>query len=369
LNGAKHGFPSCRGTFDWLWSYHPPVEIPGGLVSDDEILCNESIDTKSPASLSIHTFTLNCAGLGPPPAETLMQLFRFGRKDGEPPAVIVANLQEICPLFYAFIPSGISAAVDTAAKDWANVLDDALGKVSGITRYKQVCVECLVGLLLIIWVREESGISTQPESYSNSIMACGFGGASNKGAVACSFMCRGLRLCVIDVHFAAGIGKADIRSENMAKMIETFKFGSHEKRNLFQHDLIIIAGDFNSRLHAACDQPLVCGNEINVSTISESMEKHMDELRAQRSSKQGAWVLLQEAPITFGPTYKFVPGTSDQDPVSSGAWTDRICWWARPSVVKAEPHKYYSNEEVIFSDHRAVLLDLDVWLDGTVEYD
>merc|ERR1712032_369342 len=86
---------------------------------------------------------------------------------------------------------------------------------------------------------------------------CGAMGAGNKGAVACSLpIMPGCTLCVINLHLAAGQSDAvsDARARDMDCVLQQLRFekpgdkGAH--RNVFEHDLTIFAGDFNSRMRS-----------------------------------------------------------------------------------------------------------------------
>ncbi|KAJ1676518.1 Type II inositol 1,4,5-trisphosphate 5-phosphatase, partial [Spiromyces aspiralis] len=85
---------------------------------------------------------------------------------------------------------------------------------------------------------------------------------------------------------------------------------------------------------------------------------------------------FQEAPISFGPTFKFVVGSSVHDTKRRPAWTDRILWCTKRCAPDVEPwfkftnRRYRSHPELTTSDHKPVsaLFTLDTLVLSEAKY-
>lgn len=398
--GATGGFPCASGAFDWLWSYAPLSYIPRGL--ERPLPMEENVDSSrarnmhypasplngSASELSLYTFSLNCGGQLPPPTSELLPLFSnlaptCGRHAA--PGLIVAALQEICPLHLAFYPSIIAGTTDSeAAEAWGLALDEALAAAASVTpakaaggspAYVRIFTHSLVGLLLVVWVRADMRHLVEEEpGPCGSVARCGAYGAANKGAVAASLNLGGHWICLASVHLAAGEGqaKAAARSRDFEEILWQLGFGhGAAQRNALEHDLVLVAGDFNSRLSSTKESASADGEAAPGSAaallgsatpdeVSRCMDERGDEATVLHRTRRGAWALFKEAPVAFPPTYKFVPGEDSFVQSASFAWCDRIVWWARPArfAVTLQEDCYRRVESVRFSDHRPVSLNL-----------
>ena len=114
------------------------------------------------------------------------------------------------------------------------------------------------------------------------------------------------------------------------------------------HDAVILLGDLNYRLDGLPDEAvaeLLAANEL------ETLKLH-DQLHRHRRAGSVCWG-LSEAPLTFGPTYKFAPDSCEYSGGGKGrvpAWTDRILFRGDVSC-KA----YTAGMDVCGSDHKPVL--------------
>jgi hypothetical protein len=381
------GFPCSRGTLDWVWSYASTQSIPLGLQAPTlrEKIVHPETSADRDSVLSLLVVTFNCGGGLPPEAEELAPLFATAAPtNGQQPTLILVALQEICPLYLAYYPSALARDADIeAAKAWVATLSESLflaaGGIAGARAYRHLVTKSLIGMLLVAFVHE----ATTPHIVEKwdpcvSEARCGAYGAGNKGAVATSLSVGGHRICLINVHLAAGVGaaKAEARFSNLEDIFHRLHFqdSSGVERNALEHDLLVIAGDFNSRLSALSDSEgatfaaataphaaaLTCGASQEL--IEQCIDAHGDEATALREAQRGIWAMLEEAPIAFPPTYKFTPGEDVLDVSKCPAWCDRIFWWARPARLAAVPRpgSYRRIDEVNCSDHRAVVLGLDV---------
>ena len=90
----------------------------------------------------------------------------------------------------------------------------------------------------------------------------------------------------------------------------------------------------------------------NLQTLLDNDQLKKVKLAGERGAFQG----FREADITFEPTYKFNPGSSDYDTSPKNripAWTDRILYHAK-NWDDIQPMSYCSHSEILFSDHKPV---------------
>lgn len=310
--------------------------------------------------MSVLVVSMNCFGEPPPenPAEVLAPLFKTDDNRKSAPSLVVVCLQETCNLSLAYIPSfGADAKVSFA---WAVALEAGLHKAYPQTRYSAVHFYSLIGMALIVYgdVDKETAASLSERTISSEAR-CGRFNAGNKGAVAVSLGYGSLRLCLTCLHLHAG-GDASIRANDTAELINKLRFDDGEnKLNVFEHDLVIWAGDFNSRLGNGSKKE---GTADDIARIPQmTPEGEDDEVFGLLKKHHGIWALLEEAPIDFPPTYKLKPGKADvYDETRVPAWCDRIVWWAKPLTISAEPIRYRSINECLLSDHKPISLLLDV---------
>jgi len=386
------GFPCSRGTLDWVWSYAPTQSIPMGLQAPMPTTkaVHRQTHTDRESVLPMLVVTFNCGGREPPEATELAPLLAAAAPSGgHQPALILLTLQEICPLYLAYYPSALAQDADVeAAKSWVAALSEALslvaGGINGACPYRHLVTKSLIGMLLVAFAHEAA--MPKVVGTSDSEARCGAYGAGNKGAVATSLSVGGHRICVINVHLAAGVGpaKAEARYRNLEDIFHRLRFHDCNgmERNALEHDLLVLAGDFNSRLSALSDaegatvaaatapHAAALTSEASQELIEQCLVAHGDEATALRQAQRGLWAMLEEAPVSFPPTYKFTQGEDGLDLSKCPAWCDRIFWWARPDRLTAVPRaeSYRRIDEVLCSDHRAVVLILDVVCSSSTDH-
>ncbi|MDR3547430.1 MAG: hypothetical protein P4M11_04005 [Candidatus Pacebacteria bacterium] len=139
--------------------------------------------------------------------------------------------------------------------------------------------------------------------------------------------------------------------------------GTHPERPVPSHDIKFVFGDLNFRLdvdHAALGCFIARKKSADKVHDFEELLK-FDQLWNEYH-QFNFLPSLEEEPITFAPTYKFVKGSSEYDTdAKSPAWysfalialprCDRILWATNESVHCL---KYASADEVTFSTHRPV---------------
>jgi len=167
------------------------------------------------------------------------------------------------------------------------------------------------------------------------LVRCGAYGAGNKGAIATSLTVHSTSFCLVNSHLAAGEveGNAADRLHNILNIASTLRLDAksdsneasarsrfanvgnnvNESRSFLEHDVILWAGDFNSRLwkDSSMSEPLAFQDAFRLLETTEGLTELLlnhDEMHIQRQ-QSGPFNAFEEAPITFLPTYKFVPET------------------------------------------------------------
>jgi len=381
--------------------------------------------------LQLLALTLNCGGQMPPQEEqsSLDKLFTCGKSAASSPDLVLVSLQETCPLVLAVDVTDTTVARYHAA--WAREIGRALAAAG---EYCCVADERMVGLQLLAFTRYE--LASSVRNVCSGSVRCGVLGAGNKGAVATSFVLHSTSFCFVDAHLASGTSptSAEDRACDFRQVVASLRLEPRERdgpglavcdasgelpfieqimveegaasastawtpqqrtprglqqdtapSNIFQHDVVVWAGDFNSRLYEDADMEVPLGRERTFHDLQQHkaslqtfLSEH-DELSIQRA-RGGPPAAFKEAALNFAPTYKLVPAifgaasrgkdvkakamSSDDDLQEDAyfkkrdpAFTDRAIWRARAGV-RIEPVAYESIREVDFSDHRAVRLRL-----------
>jgi len=147
--------------------------------------------------------------------------------------------------------------------------------------------------------------------------------------------------------------------------------------------LVVWMGDFNYRINGNYEEVVECANKGRFSDLLQN-----DQLR-QEASKGAIFFDLYEVPPSFPPTYKFDKGVACEEggllPYDSSekqrvpAWCDRILWRGSLTVGTPAQHEedvivavrgrsaYHACMDINASDHKPVLLELDVTVPGFVE--
>merc|ERR1711957_640599 len=207
-------------------------------------------------------------------------------------------------------------------------------------------------------------------------------------------------ICCVDAHLAAGEASNNIeqRSRDLQKVVaelrlekqhtdrlKTREVLSEDNRqylnlkkhfqgdtnvNMFENDLVLLAGDFNSRMWADRNMTELTTHadvfaRLQAGQLQALMKGH-DELTMQKATDR-TFSLFKEAAINFIPTYKCSLDDSKKSVEYGGdrfvcsrvpAWTDRVLWHARG--VELTPSKYERISAVTVSDHRPVRLGLQI---------
>merc|ERR1712217_560144 len=135
----------------------------------------------------------------------------------------------------------------------------------------------------------------------------------------------------------------------------------HNKMLLSDYDVVILAGDMNSRLNlsktqiSAVLEKIYSGQEGLIELL-----RH-DEITRWRQ-EEGAFSGFREAPITFPPTYKYMVDGDEYDVGQFGgskhrvpAWCDRVLFDGPVNCLK-----YDHCPSIKASDHKPVIAVLEL---------
>lgn len=183
--------------------------------------------------------------------------------------------------------------------------------------------EKLQGMLLVTYIH--SSVITQVRNYEKTYIKTGFGGLwGNKGAVAQRFSLSNpsINLCIVNAHLAAHDHKLDQRISDYQSIMNSISFKSIKFPNIIAHNEIIFLGDLNFRIDQLSPEQIQ-DKIIDGSVASRQSLLARDQLNQVREEKS-AFGPFNEQTITFWPTFKFKPGTSNYDLKRKPSYTDRI---------------------------------------------
>lgn len=277
-----------------------------------------------------------------------------------PPDMVVLGFQE----FVSLNVKNVLVDNDKKRIECQGRLEAVIKQMYPGETYLEVCVEQMVGVLLLVYVR--SHLAEHVRGIFAKAVACGFGSdaigvhAGNKGAIALRMDIGGACLCIINAHLPAG--QKDFSERNathhevltgLAKEYKAARGGPFPSPR--EHDLCVWLGDLNYRI----DLPNEEVRAMIESGDYTSMLK-ADQLKNAQASL-AAFERFEEAPIAFQPTYKYDPGTQIYDTSEKArvpAWTDRVLWCVSGGSLSSLA--YVCSQAVVISDHKPVASRL-VW--------
>ena len=249
-----------------------------------------------------------------------------------------------------------------------------------------------IGLFIFIKAELVAMVST----VEVQVLATGLLGAGNKGAIGASLRIYQTQFCFVTCHLAAHEGEKLARNRMFSDIVSHLSLGNPQVSLSLEADYVIWLGDLNYRIELP--------NHVVAGLASRGHFKPLlqrDELK-QELSLERAFCGFREAPIHFGPTFKFVLGeelefkstsesmdfeaeiervlskeevielcagigseTRGYRPYNlkrTPAYTDRILW--KCNALEEEEafgvcvNSYESNPGVTLSDHIPVMADL-----------
>jgi len=216
----------------------------------------------------------------------------------------------------------------------------------------------LVGMLLLVYCKKEH--LDQVHNIGVDTVGTGImGKLGNKGGVSCRLRFHATDICFVNSHLAAHVEEFERRNQDYMDICTRMSFTTMERpdadtmpafgaKRIKDHDMVFWLGDLNYRLSDLdCQEVKELLTEGNYGLLQEQ-----DQFIIQRQQRR-VFIGYKEGDITFPPTYKYDPGTSDWDSSEKSrppAWTDRILWRGERVTQTA----YRSHMNLMVSDHKPV---------------
>ncbi|KAI5856448.1 Endonuclease/exonuclease/phosphatase [Tricharina praecox] len=342
-----------------------------------------------PVPLTLYLLTLNCALLPQPP--THLSAAITPTLPTLPPALLLLSLQELAPISASFVGGPRLTQPITAL---SSAVSAATRSVYGAEAEFELLGWCHVGpTALLAFTPTHSAAAVADVRWASTGLGVGLsvGGAGvglgNKGAVAVRLLVDGVEITAVAVHFAAHEGAADRRDRDWADMVRTLVFsssssdgdgqGDGEEEEGEQEDVqqiypttanghLFVFGDLNYRTSDVRPKGIVgLGVEVPPPNTPRSAWRSWldrDQLTARRRAGLTCHG-LEEAPVTFPPTYKYdldAPASDDEGGEGREdvfvqnrwpSWTDRVLFLPSPRL---EVMAYDSIPSYKGSDHQPV---------------
>eukprot|EP00928_Gymnodinium_smaydae_P098114 TRINITY_DN9049_c0_g4_i1.p1 TRINITY_DN9049_c0_g4~~TRINITY_DN9049_c0_g4_i1.p1 ORF type:complete len:794 (+),score=119.69 TRINITY_DN9049_c0_g4_i1:370-2751(+) len=292
-----------------------------------------------------------------------------------PTDVVVVCLQELIELSPTNVMT-LSEGDATKVLSLETALLAGFSQAVGETFVKAQSVS-MVGLYLGVFVAQR--LASHVGGVACDRMRSGlYGQAGNKGAVAVRLQIASTSLCALSLHLESGCAKEAERAGQLEEALTTSFKTRKDVQDLAQHDLVVLAGDFNFRL-ALPEGGSLTGMDIMAKEWRERTAEdpagrvgegvalpggqrpesqkifgQYDELCGSAGHRAGSEALqaasLVEGPVLFPPTYRLLKGQAVYDKERMPAWTDRVMH----SKVGTVRRRYCALGALRQSDHRPV---------------
>jgi len=239
-------------------------------------------------------------------------------------------------------------------QEWCESVREALHPEA---QYHQVEVVRLVGIMLVVFIRQEHLESM----YDVAMGKLGTGILNivgNKGGVAVRFEVSDTKFCFVTSHLAAHAEELEKRNQDFHSIREELSLVDPDmephQTYIDNHHLVFWFGDLNYR---------ITGLE-NSEVISLVHKRKFDELskydQLGNARREGhVFQDYSEGNIDFAPTFKYDVGTDTFDSSEKQrcpSWTDRVLWKG-DDVTQLS---YTSLPTLRLSDHKPVTAVFDV---------
>ncbi len=256
-------------------------------------------------------------------------------------------LQEFIPLNPITAFTGPSVA---RVEDWEELLLSRVNANKEKIKYVKVESISMMGLYVILMAREEC-MSRIKEVVVDKVKLGFQGMIGNKGSVMIRFRYFSTSFCLLNAHLSHGQNNFEERFGQLRTLYNSALESGIYAIPVKEHDRVFILGDLNFRISLEGDK---CRQLCVPERVEELREFDQFWLNYDKVMDQDDDPDLEEAKITFLPTYKYNIGSSVLDTSGKNrppAWCDRIMW-----VGKGEKRivceKYASVPEVSYSDHK-----------------
>ncbi len=262
----------------------------------------------------------------------------YPNKHGKTADIYVIGLQEIVSLN----AKNIVLLSNNAKVDfWRNLITKNLNQID---KYVVLKTSDLVGIYTIVFVKES--LKENVRNIENIINRTGLlGTMGNKGSCIMRFNYFDTSIALACCHLSAGSGNITARIGEINDIINK-PFTLKKEIKFKEHDIQYIFGDLNFRIDmdlSACLQMIESGN-IGALAIHDQLNK--------AKTVSTSLIDLEEGPLNFDPTYKYVVGTSEYDMKKKRvpSWCDRILFKKNNNVKILE----YGRVDYTHSDHKPI---------------
>lgn len=285
------------------------------------------------------------------------------------PSMIVVGLQEVIELDSKRANARIILGNPKESRfdRWTERIREAVLLVHRDAKYRMVISENLVGLLLVVLVRDD--LVSYVDAVACDRVKTGLGGLhGNKGSLVARLVLRDASFCFINAHLAAGHEKVASRNSDAGMIMRTAKFtpasvnvdqiftSGGEGTSVDDLEHCFFFGDLNYRIDGSRTHVL---DSIEAG-LYEPLSV-MDQLSSQLCSNPASpFAHFQEGALTFPPTYKFDPNSrlyDTSEKMRVPGWCDRILYRCNTGVILGKVHgvqTYTSVGDMLHSDHRPV---------------
>jgi len=308
-------------------------------------------------SILAGTFNVNNKTLNEDLRETLCPW--LAKPGDEAPDLYALGFQEIVDLNTVNVLFDGNKSVERS-EYWRLRITEALAHSRVDESYTLLYEGHMVGIGIFIFCKTEL-VSNFTDVRLATAPVGVLGVMGNKGAVSVRFNYHDTSFCFVAAHLSSGKGEVEARNRDYFEIIRKTTFrpaAAHaatahgtahgiEKpwrrvgvtaaidMYINDHAVVVWMGDLNYRLDGERDDIIELTMKDELETLSAK-----DQLNMERAKRPDLFQNFCEAEITFPPTYKYEPGTTQYDAregkkLRSPAWCDRILFYARSDVDDA----------------------------------
>jgi synaptojanin len=261
----------------------------------------------------------------------------FPMKDMRTPDIYILGLQEIVDLN----AKNIVLSSNTSKVDyWRNAINKHMNEID---KYVVLKTLDLVGIFFIVYVKE--ALKDNVKNIDSLIVRTGLlGTMGNKGSCLLRFNYLDTSFSVSVAHLSAGSTNVNARITEINDILN--RPFPNKNTKFKDHDIQFIFGDLNFRIdleYNTCKQMIHSG--------AYSALNSYDQLNKAKSVSTSL-IELDEGPLNFDPTYKYIMGTSEYDAKKKRvpSWCDRILFKKSPRVEVID----YNRIDYTISDHKPI---------------
>lgn len=217
-------------------------------------------------------------------------------------------------------------------------------------RFRDIAVHQLVGILIVVFIKEEHYLSIKNESNCKCREGA-LGVMGNKGSIAFRFKLYERNFIFIVMHLSAHMKNVEQRNQNLNNILSKTTFKIREAQvNVLDHDFIFLLGDFNYRIQQYNPDFNNIVKKINDDELSFLIA--WDQCLTEKL-KGNILHNFIEGELSFAPTFKFKIGTNEYNPKRIPSWCDRIFYQStNPQLPIVQLS--YDCSQTFLSDHKPV---------------